>query len=356
MIGDGGWTVGSAVGGAGARRAGRCGRHRSRRRSGRSGPGSRADATKPLAEADLRRIHRAALDVLERIGVGNPIPSCIEACTAVAPRRTARGGSASRARWSRTRWPAPPADSRSSAATRGTTWSRGEQASTSARPGRRSTWSTRRPAPTASWCCATSTMPARIVDALEHIHFFQRPLVPRDMTSSLELDVNTLYACLAGTTKHIGTSFVRPEHARAALQMLHRLAGGEAAWRARPFVSLSCCFVVPPLKLAEDACRVLEAAVAGRHAGAAALGRPGRRHQPAALAGAVVQAVAECLAGLVYVNAIMPGAPAIFGPGRSSPTCGPGPCRAAAASRPCSSAACAQMGQFYDLPRASRPA
>ena len=36
---------------------------------------------------------------------------------------------------------------------------------------------------------------ARIVDTLEHIHFFQRPIVARDITSDLDLDVNTLYAC-----------------------------------------------------------------------------------------------------------------------------------------------------------------
>ena len=34
---------------------------------------------------------------------------------------------------------------------------------------------------------------------------------------------------------------------------------------------------------------------------------------PAALAGAVVQEVAEVLAGLAYVNLIVPGHPAIFG-------------------------------------------
>ncbi len=46
---------------------------------------------------------------------------------------------------------------------------------------------------------------------------------------------------------------------------------------------------------------------------------------PAALAGAVVQAVAEVLAGLVYVNLIAPGHPASSAPGPSSPTCAPAP-------------------------------
>ena len=45
--------------------------------------------------------------------------------------------------------------------------------------------------------------------------------------------------------------------------MLHMIAGGEDKWRARPFVSQSNCFVVPPLKFAQDACRCLELAVEG---------------------------------------------------------------------------------------------
>ena len=67
------------------------------------------------------------------------------------------------------------------------------------------------------------------------------------------------------------------------------------------------------MKFATDACRNLELAVRGGmpvlllsagQAGATA---------PAALAGALAQEVAEVLAGLVYVNAIVPGHPAIFG-------------------------------------------
>ncbi len=91
------------------------------------------------------------------------------------------------------------------------------------------------------------------------------------------------------------------------------IAGGEDKWRARPFVSQSNCFVVPPLKFAQDACACLELAV---HGGMPVLllsaGQAGAT-APAALAGAIVQEVAECLAGLVYVNAIKPGHPAIFG-------------------------------------------
>jgi trimethylamine---corrinoid protein Co-methyltransferase len=153
----------------------------------------------------------------------------------------------------------------------------------------------------------------RIVDVLEHIHFFQRAVVPRDIPDPFEMDFNTCYAAVSSTTKHVGSSWVQPEHVEASLEMLHLVAGGEQQWRERPFVSQSNCFVVPPMKFATDACKCLEVAVRGGmpvlllsagQAGATA---------PAALAGALAQEVAEVLAGLVYVNAIKPGHPAIFG-------------------------------------------
>ena len=95
--------------------------------------------------------------------------------------------------------------------------------------------------------------------------------------------------------------------------MLFMMAGGEKKWRERPFVSNSNCFVVPPMKFATESCKVMEECIKGGmpvlllsagQAGATA---------PAPIAGAIVQAVAECLAGLVYVNSLAPGFPAIFG-------------------------------------------
>ena len=53
---------------------------------------------------------------------------------------------------------------------------------------------------------------ARLTQALDNIHFFQRAMVCRDIPDNYEMDVNTLYACCAGTTKHVGTSFSDPAH------------------------------------------------------------------------------------------------------------------------------------------------
>jgi len=112
---------------------------------------------------------------------------------------------------------------------------------------------------------------------------------------------------------------------------------------------MSNCFVVPPLKFAEDACRCLEAGVrAGMPVLLLAAGQAGAT-SPAALAGAVVQEVAECLAGLVYVNLIVPGHPAIFGPWPFVSDLRTGAMSGGSGEQALLTAACAQMAHFYDL-------
>jgi trimethylamine---corrinoid protein Co-methyltransferase len=113
------------------------------------------------------------------------------------------------------------------------------------------------------------------------------------------------------------------------------VAGGEEAWRARPFVSNSNCFVVPPMKFAEESCITMEACIrAGMPMLLLSAGQAGAT-APAPIALAIVQAMAECLAGVVYVNAIRPARRRSSAPGPSSATCAPGRCRAAARNRRC---------------------
>ncbi len=191
---------------------------------------------------------------------------------------------------------------------------------------------------------------ARITQHLDNIHFLQRPMVARDIADNFEMDLNTIYACCAGTTKHVGTSFTQPAFVPGALDMLHLIAGGEAAWRDRPFVSNSSCFVVPPMKFATDACRVMEACIAaGMPVLLLSAGQAGAT-APAPLAGAVVQAMAECLAGIVYVNAISPGYPAIFGTWPFVSDLRSGAMSGGSGEQALLTAACAQMQHFYGLP------
>ena len=194
---------------------------------------------------------------------------------------------------------------------------------------------------------------ARIVEHLDNIHFVQRPMVCRDILDNREMDLNTIYACATGTEKHIGTSFTEPDFVDDAFEMLHIIAGGEDKWRERPFVSNSNCFVVPPMKFATESCQVMEKCIAGGmpilllsagQAGATA---------PAPIAGAIVQAVAECLAGLVYVNAIKPGHPAIFGTWPFVSDLRTGAMSGGSGEQALLTAGCAQMHHYYGLPGGS---
>ncbi|MDZ4093869.1 MAG: trimethylamine methyltransferase family protein [Paracoccaceae bacterium] len=191
---------------------------------------------------------------------------------------------------------------------------------------------------------------ARIVQNLDNVHFFQRAMVCRDVLDNYDMDINTLYACLSGTKKHVGTSFSDPAHVKGCFDLLHQVAGGEAAWRARPFVSNSNCFVVPPMKFAEESCITMEACIrAGMPMLLLSAGQAGAT-APAPIALAIVQAMAECLAGVVYANAITPGAPCIFGTWPFVSDLRTGAMSGGSAEQALLTAGCAQMHRFYDLP------
>ena len=191
---------------------------------------------------------------------------------------------------------------------------------------------------------------AQIVQELDNIHFFQRVMVARDIADNSEMDLNTLYSCCGGTTKHVGTSFSDPDHVNACLELLHMIAGGEENWRARPFVSNSNCFVVPPMKFATESCQTMEKCIEGGmpilllsagQAGATA---------PAPIALAIVQAVAECLAGIVYVNSIQPGHPTVFGTWPFVSDLRTGAMSGGSGEQALLTAGCAQMHHFLGLP------
>ena len=312
-------------------------------------PGLEGGRYRPLSEADAARVHRAALEVLETIGLADPIPSCVEAVTAAGgrlgpegrllfPRALVEDTIAGAAR----RFPLHARDPRHDMEPWGDKIYFGTAGAAV------------HMVDAATGAYRDSTLRdlydlARLVDAMEHVHFFQRMVVARDLADPGDLDFNTCYAAVSGTAKHVGASWVQPEHFAESLEMLHAIAGSEAAWRARPFVSVSSCFVVPPLKFAADACRVLEAAVrAGMPALLLAAGQAGATG-PAALAGALVQETAEVLAGLVYVNAIRPGAPAIFGTWPFVSDLRTGAMSGGSGEQALLMAGCARMARFYDL-------
>lgn len=191
---------------------------------------------------------------------------------------------------------------------------------------------------------------ARLAEALPNIHMFQRTVVARDILDPHAMELNTAYACAAGTQKPIGTSFSSVETMRAAVEMFQIIAGGEEAWRARPFCCVSTCFIVPPLTFAEEALGIIEcASETGTPLKLVSAGQAGAT-SPAPLAGAVAQQTAEVLAGLVYVNLLNPGHPALFGALPFVSDLRTGAMSGGSAEQGVLMAACAQMAQHYGIP------
>lgn len=276
-------------------------------------PGMPGGKYRPLSESDIDRIREAVLVVLERVGFANPTRSLVENCTRVGAVLGDDG---------RLRFPRAAVNEALEKACRSVTLYARDPERDLTLEGSRVHFGTggaavhivdSRTGEYRDSVARDVYDMARVVDCCEHIHFYYRTVVARDLQDPFALDVNTHYACMQGTTKHIGGSFSLPKSVHATIGMFHDVAGGEAAWRARPFCSTNSCFVVPPMTFAEDACNCLEAAVlAGMPVNLLAAGQAGAT-SPAALAGTVVQEMAECLAALVYVNSLVPGAPAIIG-------------------------------------------
>ena len=190
---------------------------------------------------------------------------------------------------------------------------------------------------------------ARVVDVQEHIHFFSRPVVGTDAPDPLALDVNTLFACLAGTSKHICISVALPENVKTIADICYAVAGGKDKFRERPFLTIMATHVVPPMRFATESCEIVEQSVLhGIPVQLISAGQMGAT-SPVTLAGSLVQAVAESLAGVVFAWLVEPDASIIFAPKplvcdlRTGAMCGGGGEQAVVM------ASAAQMGRYYGL-------
>ncbi len=152
----------------------------------------------------------------------------------------------------------------------------------------------------------------RVLDASDNIHYGVRPVVARDVEDPFALDINTAFACLKATSKPIGVSFCDASHVRPVVDMFDLALGGAGAFREAPFCMAVIVHVVPPLAYAPEGIAMLEEAVAaGMVPQICSAGQAGAT-SPVTLAGALAQGLAECLAGLMVVDAIKPGAPCIY--------------------------------------------
>ncbi|OIQ45454.1 MAG: methyltransferase [Roseobacter sp. MedPE-SW] len=313
-------------------------------------PGMEGGVLKPLSQASVERIHRAALDALETIGLADAPPSGVDYLTKAGCIQGDDG---------RIRFPRALVEDMLTKVNRSVTLHSRDGRQDLELSGNRVHYGTAGAAvhvvDVQGRHYRESTVQdlhdaARICDRLDNIHFVQRPMVCRDIADNMEMDLNSIYATTSGTTKHIGVSFSEPGFVAPAIEMLHMIAGGEDKWRERPFVSNSNCFVVPPMKFATESCEVMEQCILhGMPVLLLSAGMAGAT-APSTIAGAITQAVAECLAGLVYVNAVKPGAPAIVGTWPFGLDLRTGAMTMGSGEQALLTAGCAQMHKFYGIP------
>ena len=325
------------------------------RRPPRSGPrpvwpGMVGGRYQPLTLPEMERIHRTVLDVMEQIGFADAIPSMIELVTAAGGWLDDDG---------RLHYPRALVEDVIARAPRSFVLPGQDPVHDMELGGGRVHTGTAGAAPLILDFETGRHRPtsmadvydiARLVDTLEHIHFYWRSVVARDTPNWPAMDLNTTYACMLGTTKHICSSFVDGESVRTAVAMMDMRLGGEGEFRKRPFCSVACTFVVPPLRFARDSCDAMEAAVrAGMAVGMLSAPQAGAT-SPVTLAGTIVQSLAETLAGLVFAFLIDPECRVHLGTWPFISDLRTGAMSGGSGENGLLAAGCAQMARFYDLP------
>ena len=153
---------------------------------------------------------------------------------------------------------------------------------------------------------------ARLADGLENVSWFTRCCIATEIEDIFDLDVNTAYALLAGTTKPVGTGFTLGSHVDPIVDMFDMALGGEGKFARRPFCKAHISPVISPLRYGEDAVEVATACIGRRVPINAIIAAQSGATAPATLAGMLAQTTAETLAALALVNLIEPGYPMIF--------------------------------------------
>jgi trimethylamine--corrinoid protein Co-methyltransferase len=173
------------------------------------------------------------------------------------------------------------------------------------------------------------------------------------MPDPLTLEINTAFAALAGTTKHVMVSAADARSVDAIADLCAIVAGSEAAFRERPFLSLNVNHVAQPLRFAPEACETLLAAARrGVPAQVNTFGQLGAS-SPVTIAGCVAQTVAETLAGMVVAWLADPGIRAVFGPRPMVTDLRTGAMAGGGGEQALLTALSVQMAQFYGLPNST---
>lgn len=312
--------------------------------------GASGGTYKPLSERDMERIHETALDVLENIGVAEPVPRFAEAAEKAGCTFSDTG---------RVLFPRALVED-CIAQTPETAYylSRDKKRDLEMKdhrvhfdPGGEAVSTLDVGADTYRASTILDLYDfARLTDSLDHIDSFGRLVVPTEITDLHAHDINSAYAAMSGTTKHVELGFMDYRHMDDALEMAYMVAGGEKAYYDHPFCSSGGCPVVSPLTYGEENSEVcIEAPRFGAPVAVIIAPQAGAT-SPAALAGTLVQTMAETLSALMLVQLTTPGHPVLFGMWPFVSDLRTGSFTGGSGEQAILAAAASQIANFYGLP------
>lgn len=275
-------------------------------------PGQIGGNYQPLTEAEIRKIHGTALDLLERLGMSEVPPRLCADLLAVGATDNGAG---------RILFPPALVEAAVDQAAKTFTLHGRDPDRSIEVGGNRVYFGTGGAAVQTLDMTSGSYRPStladlhdftRLQDKLANVSWFTRCCVATDIPDNFDLDVNTVYALVKNTTKPTATSFTLAEHVEPIVGLLDIVAGGLGEFSRRPFMKAHISPVISPMRYAADAVDVVYecirhnipiSCITAAQAGATA---------PATLAGFLAQSLAETLASLVMVHAIQPGFPMVF--------------------------------------------
>lgn len=154
---------------------------------------------------------------------------------------------------------------------------------------------------------------ARLIDRLDNIHFFSRPVVARDLEIDDLIAINTAYACLMGTKKHVIVSANSRHQVKQIAKLCFLIAGSKQKYMEKPFLSIHINHVVPPMRFSKEATEVLfECSIQGIPIMINTFGQMGAS-SPVTIAGCLAQTNAETLAGMTLAYLLNPKIKALYG-------------------------------------------
>jgi trimethylamine--corrinoid protein Co-methyltransferase len=313
-------------------------------------PGLSGGQYRPLSEADLERIHATALRVLEDIGMAEATPEIIEIAV---PKGCILGDDG------RLRFPKALIEDVVAGAAKSYMLYGRDPARDIEVGGERVHFCTSGEAVRVLDFHSGQYRPStlvdlydlqRLADSLEHIHNVGQTVVATDLDDAFVHDLNVAYVSAAATTKPFGMSTATAAHVEHLIALFDLILGGEGRFQQRPFCVIGGCPIVSPLRFGKHTSEVMVAtARAGLTVDMCVATQAGAT-SPAALAGTLVQTVAETLACLAVVNFIKPGQPMHLGLWPFVSDLRTGAFTGGGGEEALLQAASAQLARFYGLP------